>query len=253
MIDIHCHILPSIDDGSKSLEESIEMARIAERDGIRKIVATPHQLEGLYQPTSETILLKIALINKTLQDLGSRIEILPGSDVHIAADLVPKIESGEILCINRKNYILLEFPNQFVPDRILKLLENLFLKNIIPIITHPERNFLFQRHPNLLCDMIKAGALTQITAMSITGEFGKEAKKCAKKMLTHGMTHFIASDSHSSNHRPPVISTCIKHLKKIISDEEIEELVSGNPEMAITGRRIYPREPEKIRTFFGFF
>ncbi len=253
MIDIHCHILPSIDDGSKSLEESVEMARIAETDGIKKIVATPHQLEGLYQPTTETILLKIAQINKTLQDLGSRVEILPGSDVHIAADLPSKIEAGEILCINRKNYILLEFPNQFVPDRIANLLERLVAKNIIPIISHPERNFLIQRNPNILLDIISTGTLTQVTAMSITGEFGKEAKKSAKKIISHGMVHFVASDAHSANHRPPVISTCVKHLKKLLSEDEAEELVSVNPEMAVTGRRIYPREPEKIRSFFGIF
>lgn len=253
MIDIHCHILPSIDDGSKSLEESIEMARIAESDGIKKIVATPHQLEGLYQPTNETILLKIAQINKVLQDLGSKIEILPGSDVHIAADLPAKIESGEIFCINRKNHILLEFPNQFVPDRIINLLEGLIKKNIIPVISHPERNFLFQREPNILCDIIQTGTLTQITAMSITGEFGREAKRSAKKMLTHRMVHFIASDAHSAKHRPPVLNICIKHLKKIISDDEIEELLSINPEMAITGRMIYPQKPEKIKSFFGLF
>ena len=253
MIDIHCHILPSIDDGPDNIDESIEMAKIAEADGIKKIVATPHQLEGLYQPKPDYILAKIEELNNLLKERGCNVEILPGSDAHISHDLISKIESNEVFTLNRKNHILLEFPNQFVSERIKELLSSLVLKRITPVISHPERNLMFQRTPNLLFEMIEIGALSQITAMSVIGEFGYDAKKSAKKFISHRMVHFVASDAHSSVGRTPEISICIKHLKKIISEDEVEEILFTNPELVILGKSVYPRKAEKIRSFFGFF
>ncbi len=233
MIDIHCHILPGMDDGPASLEESLKMCKIAYNDGIRIIVATPHTLNGLYLNGKEEIRNLVEILNsKTDID----IKILPGADVHISPDIPELIEDGNIMTINdNMRYILIEFPYMNVPQNIDRFLFSLKKRGITPIITHPERNLAIQRDIKIMYELLKMGALSQITGMSITGDFGRDVRVCAENLLTHNLVHIISSDAHSQDLRPPILSKGFSSASRIVGRELALKMVKDNPFAVING------------------
>lgn len=256
MIDIHCHILPNLDDGAGSLEESLDMCRIAVKDGVKTIVATPHQQNGVYQNSSKGILNAVTALRATLKKEQIPLELLPGADVHIDVDTAEKILAGEIMTVNNnQRYFLLEFPAHSIPPNIEKLIFNLVVKNIIPILTHPERIAEVQEHPNRIYDIVAMGVLSQITAMSITGGFGSRAQKCAKTLLKHNLAHIIASDAHSKDYRPPILSEAVNVVSRMLGEERALEMVETFPQQVIRGEPVYDLPPPlKIqRKLFWFF
>jgi protein-tyrosine phosphatase len=239
MIDIHSHILPGLDDGPKKISQAIEMCRLAEADGIHTIVATPHTLNGVYQNEKGLILKGVQDLRQILEREGIGIEILPGTDTHVHPGLLDHIMNGHAMTLNDTGrYIMLEFPDYFIFQNISKLLDLLISKGMIPIISHPERNRQMMRKIEILREMVAGGALSQITAMSITGKFGRQVKKAAEKMIKENLVQVIASDSHSPNHRPPVLSPAIERVRKWIGAEEALDMVTTIPEAIINGRRI---------------
>lgn len=236
MIDIHTHILPSLDDGPNTIEESIELCKIAANDGIKTIVATPHSKDGAYEAKSDETLRKAKELNIKLKEIQLDLEILPGAEVHINERLVENIESGEVLTINNgRKFILLELPFFFVPPITDKLISNLRSIGIVSIISHAERITKFQKTPKILSQLVKSGTLIQITAQSLTGDFGSRERKCAEWLLKHEMVHFIASDVHSLTGRPPILSRALKKAAKIIGEEKAKALVFHNPGQIING------------------
>lgn len=229
MIDIHCHILPGIDDGPSTIEESIEMARIAYRDGITKIVATPHVRDGRHQ--EGLIAEKVNLLNSHLSDENIPVEILQGADVSAQMD------SGQLsdYTINQTKYILIEFPHMFVPKNAWNLLFRMRTGGYYPIITHPERNLSVISHPELLFEMLETGTFVQVTAESLTGSFGIDIQQCACHLLKKGVVTFLATDAHSSTHRPPVLSYGLRVAEKKIGREKAVALVTKNPEKVLRG------------------
>ena len=256
MIDIHCHILPGIDDGAETIEESLEMARIALEDGTTTIVATPHQQNGVYTNSAESIRQHVETLRMALKEENIPLEILPGADVHIDVNTVEKIKSGEIMTVNQTGrYFLLEFPAHTIPPNIEKITFDLLLKNITPILTHPERIAEVQENPQRIYDLVASGVLSQITAMSLSGGFGGRARKCAKTLLQHNLAHIIASDAHSTSSRPPVLSEGVKSAAKIVGEEFATAMVSSIPQQIITGEvvpHLDPPIPVK-RKLFGLW
>jgi len=237
MIDIHCHILAGFDDGASSIEESLEMCRIAKEDGIKTIVATPHILKGDYHNENPQVILK--KIEELQFNLTDSIEILPGSDLHFQHDVIERvIDQKSILTINNNGYLLIEFPFNSIPIGSKEVFQQLMLKGIIPIITHPERNFELIQNPNLLFELIKEGALAQVTAMSITGKFGSVSKEAAHFFLTHNLVHVIASDAHDSLWRTPNLSESVRAAAEIVGAEKAEALVEDNPTAILNGDKI---------------
>ncbi len=236
MIDIHTHILPSVDDGPKTIKESIELCKIAANDGIKTIVATPHSKDGVYEAKSDETLRKVKDLNIKLKKIQLDLEILPGAEVHINERLVKDIESGEVLTINNgRKFLLLELPFVFIPPVTDKLISNLRSIGIVSIISHAERIAKFQKTPEILDQLVKSGTLIQITAQSLTGDFGSRERKCAEWLLKHEMVHFIASDVHSLTGRPPILSKALERAAEIIGEEKARALVSHNPEQIING------------------
>jgi protein-tyrosine phosphatase len=236
MIDIHTHILPSVDDGPKTIKESIELCKIAANDGIKIIAATPHSKDGVYEAKSDETLKKVKDLNIKLKKIQLDLEILPGAEVHINERLVKDIESGEVLTINNgRKFLLLELPFIFIPPATDKLISSLKSIGIVSIISHAERIAKFQKTPEILDQLVKSGTLIQITAQSLTGDFGSRERKCAEWLLKHEMVHFIASDVHSLVGRPPILSKALKRAAKIIGEEKARALVSHNPEQIING------------------
>jgi len=255
MIDIHCHILPGIDDGPSSVAESLAMARLAISDGIRTIVATPHTFNDIYDNPAREVISGVARLYDRFLENGLELDLRPGSDAYICVRMADRIMAGEAATINDNGrYVLVEFPLQILPPGAVDELFQIKLKGITPVITHPERNPVFQRQPEILYDLVEMGCLIQVTAMSITGEFGREAMACAHRLLDLRLAHVIASDAHSSEHRPPILSPAIELASRILGNAaEAEEMVTKRPQAILDGTRVEipdPKHPRKKSWWF---
>lgn len=237
MIDLHCHILPGLDDGPKTMEESLVMCGMAFQDGIRTLVAMPHTLNGVYCNDAETILKAVEILGNGLKTAGLEMEIVPGSDVHVSPDIPRMIHDGQVMTINNTGHaVMLEFPEYFIPDIMCRFLELLVREEIIPVVSHPER-ITQLRDFGLLREMVQVGALTQVTAMSLTGEFSPEIQKFSRSLLEEGLVHVIASDAHSIYHRPPVLSRAMVEATQVLGKERAVSLVVANPYFILRGKR----------------
>ena len=237
MIDIHAHILPGLDDGPATMADALEMARIAVEDGIRIIVATPHCLNGLYNNYREGILSACSEFNLILKKECIPLEVLPGSEVHLGMEILEDIESGRLMTLNDTGrYFFLELPDQFILQTLVGFIVLLEKMNVTPIIAHPERNMAIQRNVKLLQDLISTGALSQITARSLTGGFGSPALQCSLQIIELNLAHFMASDAHSSETRPPILSKAVEKLSALTGKADAQRMVIENPEMVIEGK-----------------
>lgn len=236
MIDLHCHILPGLDDGPEDLETALEMARLAFADGIRAIVASPHALNGVYHNSRETILQKVLEFRGALKAAGIPMILLPGSDIHFDFELEERLNRQEVLAVNDRTYLLLELPRQFVPPDLKRTLFNLKVRGYFPILTHPERNLMMQEDPRVLGEFVSLGITAQITALSLTGGFGERARNCARQWLKQGWVHFLASDAHSPEIRPPLLSAALKAAVEIVGRERAVKMVTTWPEIVVLGR-----------------
>lgn len=234
--DIHCHILPGLDDGPKSAEESLQMLDIAKKDGIDIIVATPHIKQGIYDATIKEIKEKIA----RLKEIAGDSSLLLGADVSVSARLLSDLKSGEVLFLNEKNYLLLEFPAFSMPpmDYVDDLLSILKEMEIYPLVTHPERNALLLNNIDAIKNLVTKGIYFQVTAMSITGEFGKEIQKFTKKLLKNGLVHVIASDAHDPINRPPILSRAFEKITKEFNADLARQVCITNPGEIVSGNKI---------------
>ncbi len=236
MIDIHCHILPGLDDGARDLDESVEFCRIALEDGIRTIVATPHMFDGLYSVARNDIFKAIDRLRRRLEKEGIDLEIVPGAETHVAFDLPNRIERKEIVTLaDGGRYILLELPPEIVPMGLNDLLFRLRLSGFTAILAHPERNYAIQSNPEILDKIVEAGHLSQLTADSITGGFGEQAEQCSQKLLRAGLCHMVASDAHSIPNRPPVLSEARKEVRRLVGKEGEKAVFEENPARAVKG------------------
>lgn len=249
MIDLHCHILPELDDGPRTMEESIRMCGIAVQDGIRTIVATPHTLNGIYQNDRLTTLNRLEELNSELRTYHSelRLTILPGSDIHLCEATLEKVKQDEAVTIgNGGKYILVEFPPYAIPFQAEKILFQLLARGITPVISHPERNLEIGRMPGRYYEMIKTGCLGQVTAMSLTGDFGPKIRQWAERFLKHRLVHLIASDAHSEDGRPPILSAGVKVAAKIIGKDEAIRMVTEYPRAVLESRKPNIQDPIPI-------
>lgn len=229
MIDIHCHILPSVDDGPASMEEALEMAAMAEKDGIQYIVATPHMCDET--GISDQVIEKVKSVNACLREKGMTLRILPGSEncMFLEPETIRKHS------INNTDYVLLEFPHTGIPANADRFLFNIIMAGSVPVIAHPERNVTILRNPETLRPFIRSGALAQVTAGSLTGEFGERVRECARYILKKGLAHILASDGHSCSHRLPLLSAGLREASSIIGDRAATQMVIQTPEKIVRG------------------
>jgi protein-tyrosine phosphatase len=236
LIDIHAHILPAVDDGPDTIEESIEICKVAANDGIKTIVATPHSRDGVYEAESDEILKTVEDLNLKLKENEVGVEILPGAEIHIHEGLVESIKEGKTLTINNGGkFILFELPFVFIPPGTDKFIFNLKVNGIVPILAHAERISAFQKSPELLEQLVNIGARVQINAHGLTKRANPKERKCAEWLLKNRLVHFIASDTHSLKGRPPILSEAVKCASRIVGEEEARALVCHNPEQIING------------------
>ena len=238
MIDIHSHILPHMDDGASSWEISLKMCEQAHRDGIKTIVATPHTLNGIYENNPQAIEEKVNILNQKIKEINLPLQVLPGSEVHLSADIIERLKKQNIMTLNKTKYLLLEFPADQIPHQTEEILFRIQIMGIIPIFSHVERNLEFQRKPDLLANLIQKGALAQLTAVSLCGIFGSPTRKFAQKLLANDLIYCIASDAHSDSERGrnPILSKALKEASKIIGHQSALNLVKSNPQKIISNQ-----------------
>lgn len=237
MIDLHCHILPGLDDGPRTRDEALAMARMAAADGIDTLVASSHITPGVYDNTPEGIVAAAEAFGARLRREGIPLRIIPGADVRMTPELLDG--DGRRLCINRDTpYFLFEFPHDLVPPGSEGLVEALLGKGLVPVITHPERNMEFQRRPEKLEPFVRLGCLVQITAMSLTGGFGPRAQSVAERFLREGRAHLIASDAHDTVKRPPVLSRALERAEALVGVEAARAMVFETPEKIVRGEEV---------------
>jgi protein-tyrosine phosphatase len=211
------------------------MCRQASEDGIKTIVATPHILNGIYDNKPQDIEEKVKILNQKIKENNIPLQILPGSEVHLSADIIEKMKKKEVLTLNKSNYILLEFPHTQIPLHIEEILFQIQIMGITPILSHVERNLKFQQKPSLLSQLIQKGALAQITAASLCGFFGPIIRKFTQKLLVDGLVYCIATDAHtdSKEGRGSFFSQALTEASKIIGHQAALNLVQTNPQKII--------------------
>jgi protein-tyrosine phosphatase len=246
MIDIHCHILPGVDDGAQSLSDSLTMARKAVEQGIHKIVATPHHLTSSYVNPKPSIIDRVKELNEALREEKIDLEVLPGQEVRIHGEMVEGYEAGDILPVNHTPYILVEFPSNHVPRYTEKLFYDLQVNGLIPVIVHPERNQEIIEHPELLYQLVKKGAMTQITAGSVCGDFGKKIKNFSLQLVEANLTHFIATDAHNTTNRTFKMREAYGIIERKYGNELLYYF-EENTALLIEGLTVYKEDPERIK------
>ncbi|WP_028401698.1 tyrosine-protein phosphatase [Ectobacillus panaciterrae] len=255
MIDLHCHILPGVDDGPETMEESIQMAKEAVKQGIHTIVATPHHQTSSYMNEKKTIIHKVNEINEIFKNNDITLTIMPGQEVRLYGELIGDYESGTIQTLNETNkYVLVEFPANHVPRYAESLLYDMQLKGLTPIIAHPERNAAIIERSSVLYKLIEKGALAQLTAASLTGDFGKNIKKFSMQLIEHNLVHMLASDAHNITNRPFKLRDAYGTLEKEFGAETLY-LFQENVYSIIAGKPVYKSDPEPVRRrkLFGIF
>jgi protein-tyrosine phosphatase len=255
MIDIHSHILPGIDDGAPTLEDSIKMAEEAVKEGITYLYATPHHRNGRYENERDSIISHADDLNQELAKRKVPLHIVPGQEIRLYRELIEDLEKGLLLPLhNQVNYLLVEFPSSNVPDYATDILYELSLRNYHPIIVHPERNSEIMENPDLLYDFISSGAHTQITANSIIGNFGKKIMSFSHDLIRSNMAHFIASDAHNVTTRSFRLSQAYDFIQKQYGIDT-RYYLQENAELVLKGESILIKPPSHIKKkkFLGIF
>ncbi|PKR77820.1 tyrosine protein phosphatase [Halalkalibacillus sediminis] len=255
MIDIHNHLLPNIDDGPSSLYESLSLATDAVNMGINTVYVTPHHLNPQFENPKDKILKEIEMFQIHLENEQIPLTVRPGQEVRIVGDLIERIDRDEILFLNNKSsYLLLEFPSNNVPRFTSKIVFELQVNNHRPIIAHPERNKDIIQDPSKLYQLVKNGALTQLTASSVCGYAGKKIQKFCFKLIESNLAHFIASDAHNSNSRSFNLPEAYSLIEQKFGMYKKEELIE-NANLLHNSELVVGNIPEKVASnkFFNLF
>lgn len=255
MIDLHCHILPGIDDGAKTVEESLKMAQLAVEEGITHILATPHHKNRNWNNDKQDVIKFVEELQKAIDEADIDLTIFPGQEVRIYGDILQDIKDDKILFIDeQQQYLLIEFPTSSIPSYTERLFYNLLSEGITPIIVHPERNREIQEHPNRLKTLVDKGALAQLTAASYTGGFGKQIQKLSEQFVGADLVHFIASDAHNVKNRAFHMKSSFEKLEKEFGNLKVKEFENITKEL-VNGDVVVAPTPSLIKKkkFFGLF
>lgn len=229
MIDLHCHILPGIDDGAADLPVSLAMARASVDDGVSIIACTPHILPGLYHNAGPEIRTAVQQLQDVLDQEGIPLRLVTGADVHMVPDLVDGLRSGRILSLADSRYVLVEPPHHIAPPQLEEFFFGLLVAGVVPILTHPERLTWISQRYDTIQRLVQAGVWMQITSGSLTGAFGRTAQYWADRMLDEGCVHILATDAHDTKRRPPDLSRGRELAAARVGAEEAEHLVVTRP------------------------
>jgi protein-tyrosine phosphatase len=243
MVDIHCHLLPGVDDGAGDWDECLEMGRVAAADGITVIVATPHWPQNNDAPDAARVRDLVAEVQQAFDDEGIAIHVYPGHELVILPEAPDELAAGNALGIaGTMRYALMETPYHHLPYYLREIIFQIQSRGFTPVIAHPERNPIIQAKPETLNDYIDSGCLVQVTAGSILGQFGAPSKRAAEYLMRQGWCHVIASDAHSTSGRPPALHEAMEAAATLIGEDAAQRAVTTTPADIVAGNpvRIVP-------------
>jgi protein-tyrosine phosphatase len=246
MIDLHTHLLPGIDDGSSSLEQSLQMAKIAVDDGITVMACTPHIYPGLYMNDAAGIAAARDKLQISLNEAGINLRLVVGADAHLVPELLNGLQSGRVPTLNQSRYFLLEPSHNIAVPNFAESVFEIMVAGYLPVITHPERLTWIEDHYSTFVDLAKRGAWMQVTSGAILGKFGKRAKYWSERLLSEGWVHIIASDAHNTGRRSPLIAEALEQVIKRVGRKEALRMVHDRP-LAILNNT----EPDQIKPVLG--
>lgn len=253
LVDIHCHILPGVDDGAQTIEDSIGMAKKAVSEGISHILCTPHHNNGTYLNKKDDVIRRVADLQAVLDEQEIPLILYEGQEVRLSADIMKRIAQNEILFADLSNkYILIEFPSMEVPMFAHRALFELCANGYVPIIVHPERNSQIIKNPNLMIPFIEMGCLAQLTCASYVGQFGKEIQKVSKIMIEHGMVHLLASDAHNLEGRNFFTKEAYEKLEKEFGNDTYDDF-KYVAKAVVNGDKIDVESPREYKKKFKLF
>jgi protein-tyrosine phosphatase len=245
MIDIHHHLLWDQDDGSTSIELSLEMAQMAAGDGITHIACTPHA-NGYYEYNPELIAAKIAELQSLLQQRNIPITLGRGCDFHVSYDNIQLARNEPTrFSLNGGGYLLVELPDHALPPTLGEVFYQMQLDGVVPILTHPERNLTLQKDISRVEDWLRGGLLVQVTAGSVLGKMGKTAQRIAHELLAKRWVHFLATDAHNVTSRPPKMREAMEYVAEKYSPDYAHLLCVSNPLAAFMNKPMQP-QPEPL-------
>jgi protein-tyrosine phosphatase len=240
MIDLHCHILPGLDDGSQSLEESLEMAAMAAGHGIRKIVATPHCITG----AARTVTQNVAMLQQLLEEVGIPLQIYPGMEIFGTYDTARLLQEKKLLTLNGSRYPLIEFDFGTDGEDETEILRQVIAAGYTPVVAHPERCGCIRGMPQIVNRWKQMGCLFQINRGSLLGRYGFAVQEMALTLVHRGFATVIATDAHSAQVRTPRARDVYELLAEEISPMAAQVLTEINPQRILTNKTLPPVEPD---------
>ncbi len=233
MIDLHCHMLPGIDDGAPDLDTALAMARLAVADGITTVACTPHIYPGLYPNTAAGIRAAIAVFRERLAEADIPLQITYGADTHMIPDLLGRFRDGSVPTLHGSRYFLLEPPHHAAPSRLEEFVFSLVAAGYVPIVTHPERLTWIEGRFETFRKLVKGGTWLQVTAGSLTGRFGRTAQYWGEQFLEQGLVHILATDAHGVERRAPLLAEGAQAAERWVGAEEALRCVWTRPQAVL--------------------
>ena len=244
MIDMHSHILPGLDDGAADWEQALAMARVAVEDGIEEMVCTPHWVLGKHENDRETVLRRFAEFEVRLAAEMIPLKIHTGSELWIDTSIPERLKAGRLLTLNDgSGYVLLELPDETMPENLHEFFWNLQISGYRPILSHVERNTYFRKNPHRLLHWVENGILTQITAVSLLEGFTEEIREFAIFLVEHRLVHILVTDTHSLRMRKPQLSGARRVVENLAGPEMAARMVCDTPRRILKGEHVPVIDP----------
>ncbi|QHW30868.1 tyrosine protein phosphatase [Paenibacillus rhizovicinus] len=246
MIEIHSHILPGIDDGAQSKDESLEMAIHAVEQGITDIIATPHHGDGTFETPPNIVRRNVEALNEWYSRHSLPIKVHAGQEIRIHADLLDEWEKQQLLTLAGSRYILIELPPSHVPSYLNDMIHELRVRGLVPVIAHPERNKEAIASPSLMSSWIEQGALCQLTSHSLTGYFGRKIQKLSLQLCKSSMIHFVSSDAHHNQQRNFALEAAFRIIERSIGKDVVGRYIEYGARL-LQNEEIVIDSPGKVR------
>ena len=246
MIDFHTHIIPNIDDGSRSIEETFNLVKEAKEAGFEGIVLTSHYIENYYETDVPERDMWVKAISDNLKQKGIETDLYLGNEIYISGNMMNLLIEGKASTINNSSYVLFEMPLNAEPMNLYDVIYSLQENKLIPVLAHPERYSFIQKEPELVYDLIEKGVLMQANYGSILGQYGEKAQMIVRRFLENNMIHFLGTDVHRQNTIYKRIPHALKEIEEIVGRVKLEQLTTINPQLALENKRIDIDDPEEF-------
>lgn len=250
MIDFHTHIIPNIDDGSRSIEETFNLINEAKQAGFDGIVLTSHYIENYYETDVPERDVWVKAISDNLKVKGIETNLYLGNEIYMSGNMMKLLIDGKASTINNSSYVLFEMPLNVEPMNLYDVIYSLQENKLIPVLAHPERYSFIQKEPELVYDLIDKGVLMQANYGSILGQYGEKAQIIVKKFLQANMIHFLGTDVHRQNTIYKRIPEALMQIEEIVGPAKLQELTTTNPTLALSNKRIEVEQPDEVTLTF---